>query len=132
MQPNVAQYVALYNKVRTIEQRLRSTPDNQDLQQQALLSALELAACYNTLNEQEFVAADQIIRQEEENGRRALKALALGPYVGERCVYCRHTYASVEEIEAREVVRANEPGFKLACKVCYNEAENMKQTAGTE
>jgi head-tail adaptor len=136
MQPNVAQYVALYNKVRTIEQRLRSTPDNQDLQQQAYDSAHELAACYNTLNEQEFVAADQIIQQEaekeEEELRRALKALALGPYVGERCVYCRHTYASVEEIEAREVVRANEPGFKLACKVCYNEAENMKQAAGTE
>lgn len=136
MQPNVAQYVALYNKVRRAEQQLLGDPDNQDLQQQAYDSAHELAACYKTLSEQEFVAADQIIQQEaekeEEELRQALKTLALGTYVGERCVYCGHTYASVGEFETREVVRANEPGFKLACKVCYNEAENMKQVAGTE
>ena len=45
--------------------------------------------------------------------------VALLPYVGESCVYCRHKFQDVDDIMGHDVVRGPGEEFILACRSCY-------------
>lgn len=47
--------------------------------------------------------------------------LALAMYIGERCVYCKQAYGSLDDLCARRVVWAGRrDDGRLACKECWD------------